>query len=207
MSAKTFTFPVWLIGSEAEQAAEAERQSLALAAHSRAKLSEAERLIGRGALLEATARGNLEQSAGVDKEARILAENQLADALAMQGRFAEAAEIHNDKHRRKHFRDIGKALEMDDAKKCKCKDSKARINGAELSITPRFEQGRVFSPIHNDLVSLVRCHKCGHLNARPLRSRLINHTAALSANEAIAHSQAERKTFTQDVQVLNAAAK
>lgn len=198
MTAKSFQFEVWLQGTEAQQQAERERQALALAAHSRAKLSESERLIGRGALLEATARANLEQSAGVDKEARILAQNQLADALAMQGRYSEAAETHNDKHRRKHFRDIGKALEMDDNEKCKCPDTKAKIDGAELSITPRFEQARIFSPVHNDLVSLVRCRKCGHLNARPLRSRLLKHNAALNESERA------KRPVQSDAQVLNA---
>src|SRR5688572_141113 len=108
---KAFNFPVWMKGTEAEQAAETQRQAAALAIHSRAHMSEQERLIGRGKLLESTAQANLELSAGHNKEARILAEDQLADALAMQGRFAEAAETHNDAARRKYFRDVGAAIE------------------------------------------------------------------------------------------------
>jgi len=157
---RKFNHPVWLTGTEEQQKAEAERQALALAIHSRAKMTEAERLVGRGKLLEETARGNN-------------AKDQLADALAMQGRFKEAAETHTDKHRRKYFREIVKALEMSDDAKCNCKDEKAKFGKDEIALTPRFERDRIFSPIHNEVVSLVECSKCGHKNARPLRSRLL----------------------------------
>lgn len=197
--AKTFTHPVWITGTEAEQAAEAQRQALLLASFTRAKMTDEERLIGRGALLETTARGNLEHSAGKDKESRILAENQLADALAMQGKYAEAAETHNDKRARKHYRDIVKAIETPDDEKCNCADSKAKINDAELSITPRFERAEIFSPVHGGLVSLIQCQKCGHLNARSPRSRLLPMKAALNQSE-----QAKRPILN-DAQVLSAA--
>lgn len=182
---KTFVFPVWLQGSPEEKQAEEERQKLALAAHSRAHQTEAERLIGRGALLEQTARLNLETARGKDHDARVLSENQLADALAMQGRFREAATTHHDKHRRKHFRDIGRAIEMNDAAKCACSDRHAEMNGVQLDITPRFEETRVFSAVHNELVSVVKCSKCNHRNARPLRSRLLKHVAALNKSEKL----------------------
>ena len=196
---KTFEFPVWLKGSPQEIAAEAERQALALAIHGRGHLSEAERLLGRGALLEQTARQNLEAS-GRNKHARILAESQLADALAMQGKFAEAAEIHPDPERTEYFVSVVAALEMDDEEKCDCADLKAKMNDVELTITPRHEKARIFSPLHNDIVSLVVCQTCGHANARPLRSRLLKSNAALN--------QAEKtgQTVLSDAQVLNATA-
>ena len=195
---KTFAFPVWLKGSPEEQAAETQRQDLLRASFTRAHLTEAERLVGRGTLLEATARGNLEQSAGKDKKARILAENQLADALAMKGEFAEAAEVHNDAARRKYFREIGAAIEMDDEAKCNCPDSTAKMGDVDLSITPRFERGRIFSPAHGQVVSLIECQRCGHQNARAPRSRL------LPMNATRNQSEQARQRVLNDAQVLNA---
>lgn len=184
MSAKSFEFPIWLKGSPQEQAAEEQRQALALASHSRAKLSDAERLIGRGQLLETTARQNLLDAKGRDKAARVLAQSHLADALGMQGRYAEAAKTHPDKHRRKYFRDLGKAIEKPDDEKCKCKDKRISIESQPVELTPRFERARIFSPVHGEIVSVVECLKCHHTNARPLRSRLLQNNAARDGNEA-----------------------
>ena len=201
---KTFQFPVWLQGTKEEQEAEAQRQALALAVHSRAKMTEAERLVGRGKLLEETARGNLEQSKGVKgkKEERKLAKAQLADALAMQGQYSEAVKTHTDKHRRKYFRQVGAAIEKDDSHRCACKDRTAKMNDVEIALTPRFEREKLFSPVHGELISLVECSVCKDLNARPLRSRLLKHNDALSLNEAMMRSDAERKTIIPDVQIL-----
>jgi hypothetical protein len=188
-----------MVGSPEQQKAESERQAQAMAAHSRARMTEAERLVGRGALLEQTARGNLEQSFGVKgkEEERRLAKSQLAESLAMQGRYAEAAEVHPDKEQRKYYRDIAVAIEKPDDEKCDCGDRRAKMNDTELSITPRFERARIFSPVHNDVVSLVECSKCGHWNARPLRSRLLKH------NDALAMSEGAKKPVLSDPQVLN----
>lgn len=196
--AKTFQFEVWLAGTPEQQAAEAERQALALASHSRAKLSEAERMVGRGKLLEETAQQNIDLAKGRDKAGRILAQAQLADALAMQGRYAEAAQTHPDKHRRKYFRDIGKAIEKPNDEKCKCRDKRISMDNQPVDLTPRFERARIFSPVHGEMVSVVECLRCGHTNARPLRSRLLKANSALSANETLAASSVERKVFASD---------
>lgn len=174
---KTFDFPIWLKGSPEEQEAEAKRQELLRASFTRAHLTEAERLIGRGALLEQTAIGNLAKP-------NPLAQAQYADALAMQGKYAEAAEIHPDPLRQEHFEKIIAAIEKPDEAKCNCPDATAKMGEVDLSITPRFERDRIFSPVHGEVVSLVECHKCGHQNARPLRSRLLPQQAALNSNEA-----------------------
>lgn len=196
--AKSFDFPVWLKGTKEQQEAETERQRLALAAHSRGHLSDAERLVGRGVLLEQTARQNLEIAKGRNKEARILAQNQLAEGLALQGKYAEAAETHTDRVTRKYYRDIVRAINKPDEDRCKCKDSQAKMNGVDLSITPRFERDKVFSPVHGKIVSLVECSKCGDLNARPLKSRLIPMQGALQESEA------NKKPIRSDAQLLNA---
>jgi hypothetical protein len=201
MTAKKFNFPVWLKGSKEQRQAEAERQALALAIHGRGHLSEAERLIGRGALLEQTARQNLEAS-GKNNQARILLESQLADALAMQGKYVDAASIHPDPERKEYFESIVTALEMDDEEKCDCPDTDAKIGDVDIAVTPRFERAKIFSPIHRELVSLVECSKCGHLNARPLRSQLLKHNDAIAQNEAAMSNKNAR--LISDVQVLNA---
>jgi hypothetical protein len=189
-----FEFPIWLKGSEEEQAAESERQALARAFHSRAKLSDAERMVGRGQLLETTARANIEAGGGE------LAMQQLADALAMQGRFVEAAETHPDPDRKLYFEKVVAALEMSDDEKCPCKDTRVKFGEREAAVTPRFERGKIYSPIHNGIVSLVECSKCGHVNARPLRSRLLPQQAALSQNEATARGKG--RAMKTDAEVL-----
>jgi len=199
---KTFSFPVWLEGTEEQQKAEAERQALTRASFTRAHLTESERLVGRGKLLEDTARQNLNCAKRKDRQARILAQNQLADAIAMQGRFAEAAQTHTDKTRRKYFRDVGKAIEKPDEEKCSCSDRKAKVGDNELEITPRFERAQIFSPVHNEVVSLVECSKCRHLNARPLRSRLLKHNDAIAQNEAAV--KGKHPIRITDAQLLNA---
>lgn len=181
--AKKFTFPHWLIGSPEEQKAEADRQALALAAHGRGHLSEAERLLGRGVSLEATARGNMAQP-------NVLASSQYADALAMQGKYALAAEIHPDRARREHFENIVRAIEMPDEEKCPCSDSTTTVNGIDLALSPRFEVAKIFSPVHGGVVSLVRCSKCGHTNARLLQSRLLRQNAARNQSEQAGHAMA-----------------
>lgn len=176
-----FTFPVWLQGSPEQQEAEAHLQSLQLSGFTRAKQTDAERLLSRGLLLEQTARGNLDLAEG--SAAIALAKSQLADALAMQGRYGSAVDIHPDPVRKEHFQQIINAIEMDDEEKCDCADLTAKMSDVELAITPRFERAQVFSPVHAEMVSVVECSTCGHLNARPLRSRLLKHRDALGQNE------------------------
>jgi hypothetical protein len=193
---RTFNFPVWLKSTDEEQAAEEQRQALLRASFTRAKLTDAERLIGRGALLEKTAQANLEQSKGTEEES--LHQSQLADALAMQGRYADAASIHPDPVRKEFFEQIGAAIEMDNSEKCSCPDSTIKVGDVDLAITPRFERTRIFSLVHKGVVSLVECSKCGHRNARPLRSRLLKH------NDALNKSEGAKRPVLNDAQILKA---
>ncbi len=159
---RIFNHPVWLTGSKAEQQAEAQRQEIARASFTRAKLTDAERLIGRGRLIEETARGNLaEAKKARSKAARIHAENQLADGLAMQGKYPEAVETHNDPKRRKHFRKIIKAIEKSDNARCQCRSKREKAAGAI-----EHPSALVFSPKHGRIVQLVECLGCGDLNAK-----------------------------------------
>lgn len=164
--------PKYLQKTDAEIATEAEVQEQRRAGFTRAHLTEAEALVSRGALLEQTARGNL--AAGTD------ATPQLAEALAMQGRYREAAEHHPDAKMKQHYQQIDAAIELDDDARCNCPDTETE----DLTITPRYNVQTIFSAKHGGTVALVKCVKCGHLNARPARSRLLNQQAAINQNTA-----------------------
>jgi hypothetical protein len=165
--------PKWLERTEAQIAAEAETQAQRRAGFTRAKLTEAERLISRGALLEQTARNSLAVAhKHKNKERLAIEKGHLAEALAMQGRYDEAAKLHPDKTRTAYFRSIVKAIHLDDAKKCQCKDTEAEIDGVTIALTPRFAARRIYSLQHKKVVSLITCSKCGHMNAREPKGRL-----------------------------------
>ena len=163
--------PKWLQKTDAELSEEVKVQDERRAGFTRAHLTEAERLVSHGALLEETARGNL--AAGSPD-----AQAQLAEALAMQGRYGEAIEHHPNKTMRARYREIVDAIQMDDEEKCDCPDTETE----ELTITPRYSERAIYSSRHKGAVALVRCVKCGHLNARPPRSRLLLNQSALNQN-------------------------
>lgn len=163
-------------------------QEIRQASFTRANLTEAERLVGQGALWEETARGNLESARGKNAVARELAENQLADALAMQGKYAEAATTHHDKHARKQYRDIAAAIDKPDGEICKCKPKKHELNGVEIAVPTTHIARMVFSRKHGDVVGLEVC-ACGKMNARPLTG---------------VHAMAASTLNKPDVQVLKA---
>jgi hypothetical protein len=197
---RRFDFPEWLQRTPAELAAESQVQAERLASFGRAKMSEAERLISRGALLEETARGNL-AAAARDKgaEARRVEREQLkalAHSLAMQGRYEEAIKFHPLKRMQKHYQGILDAIERPDDDRCECEDARAKVDGVEIAVTPRFERAQIFSAKHGGAVSLVECSQCGNLNARPLAGRLLRHKAAVN------ESMMAQRPLLSDAQVL-----
>lgn len=191
---KKFTFPKWLERTPDELKEEARVQELRRASFGRGHLTPEELLIGRGALLEETARGNL---AAGDKE---VSKGQLAEGLAMQGRFAEAATTHPEKHARKQFRRIAKAIDRSDADKCHCGDIKGEVDGVEVSITPRFVEREVFSKKHGKVVPVIVCVKCGHANAREAKSRLL----LPKVNQNLAAAKNDGRGMIRDSQILKA---
>lgn len=190
MSAKKPNLPRWLQRTEAEVAEEQKTQAERQAGFTRAKLTEGERLIQRGVLLEETARGNIAAGAGDDALA------QLAEGLALQGRYEEAAMRHPDEAMRTEYQRISQAIEMDDSEKCACLDDETE----GLTITPRYSERMVFSTKHGAAVSLITCRKCGHSNARPARSRLLVQNAAMNTNLATVRGTA--RLGVSDAQIL-----
>lgn len=167
---------------------------------SRARMTEEERQLSRGLQIEQTADATLSQFTkgqrlnDEQKEAKRLALINKSLGLSMQGRFWEAAEICPDTELTKEFRAAAKAIQLTDESRCKCPDTVSEVyrdkdgktktrliedgdktpkhNGTIVSVTPRFERKKVYSPKHNSIVSLVECQHCGHLNARLLSNRL-----------------------------------
>ena len=191
--AKKFSFPKYLQRTKAETAEEVKVQKLRQASFGRAHQTAEERLVSRGALIEQTARGNLDalgkdlragwQGAMLDK---YLKDNQaqLAFGLAMQGRYDEAEKHHPDPLMKKRFKDIAAAIKKPDTEKCDCPDTIATVDGVEIAITPRFSKQEIFSQKHGKVVSLITCSKCGHVNAREPKSRLLQSQAWMAQNRA-----------------------
>lgn len=185
----TVRLPKWLERTPAEIAEEDNVQALRRASFGRAHKTREEELVGRGALLEETARGNL--AAGDGEGSRAL----LAEGLAMQGRYLEAAKHAPDKEMKAHYRAINAAIKMPDSRKCRCPDLTGKVDGVDIALTPRFAAKEVFSQKHGKAVQLITCVSCGHVNAREPSGRLLlaqtnqNRVAAASGRGMVRDSQ------------------
>lgn len=173
--------PQWLQRTPEEEAEEQQVQELRRAGFGRARKTPEEESVSRGALLEETARGNLNAAVG-DEEATQFHLAQLAYALSLQGRYAEAVEHEPNATMKAHYQSTINAIEMDDSKKCDCPDTAGKIGNVDISITPRFTAREVFSSKHGRTVSVVTCSKCGHKNARVPNSRIPIRDSALKQN-------------------------
>lgn len=198
--------PKWLRRTDAEVAAEDAVQAERRAGFGRGHLTEAEQLISRGALLEQTARGNLTAAEG-NAQATKQYKAQLAEAMAMQGRYTEAARHHPDKQMTAHYRAINKAIGRSDTARCRCPDTRATIGDTPIAITPRFERQRVFSVKHRGLVSVVECSQCGDVNVRPLARRLLQARGVRAGNLQAARTDGRGATRDVDLLKVNERAK
>lgn len=137
-----------------EKVAELQKERDLAIYQSRARLSPEERKRGRGVELE--------------RHYRITGNKVgLAEALALQGRYAEAAEIiptYLEKH---------KAVEREDAD-CSC-DS-FREEGDYL-LPNQFVESYGYSKKHGKDMPFVRCNACGELNAMPMPAHLLSQQA------------------------------
>lgn len=216
---KKFNFPSYLSRTDAEIEQERLTQEQRRAGYSRATLTREEEMISRGELLERTARGNLDAiqkdkeywSEGIRlmgheltrAEELAIQENEelerLAQALALQGRFTEAAT--HSVEQKDHYLGIVNAIAMDDSIKCDCPDTKGKIGEQEVSITPRYVAKEVYSINHKKVVSLVVCNSCGHANARVPSSRIPLSQSAMANNLAVAKAGTSRGLI-RDVDLL-----
>jgi hypothetical protein len=130
---------------------------------SRARLSRAERKKGRGIELER----HHQQTGNRDA---------LAEALAMQGRFAEAEHIAINPELKAVFGEKRAAIEAPDAD-CEC-PTYSEENG--LFIPNQFIESEVISDKHGGLTPAVRCRVCVKLNVRQMFPDLAAQRAARS---------------------------
>jgi hypothetical protein len=145
---------------------------------SRARLSDLERRVGRGIELERhhTKTGNREA---------------LADALAMQGRFAEAVKASRDKDKKKVFREKIKAIDKADDD-CPCPTYREE-NG--LHLPNQHVESFVVSQKHGQVMPAIRCRVCGKLNVRANLPHLAEQRAARATSLANENRQIKAVDF------------
>lgn len=171
--------PIWLRRTPAQQAADQKLQDELRAAQGPgARPNPTEQHLLRAAAVRRSAEAQLQQLSQ-DPDADPLhvqtARAQLAEALAMQGHFAEAAEIHPDEQHSKRYRRIIRAIDKDDnAPTCNCKVTQENdANGKQVLVTGEHISEMVFSPKHNRMMPLLSCSRCGGMNVKPAPQHLI----------------------------------
>lgn len=130
---------------------DAEQAEWGKLANSRARLNKREQGMARGVELEHHHR----QTGNRDG---------YAEALAMQGRFQEAANVAKRKDLKQTFIEKHVAvMQADDD--CQC-DNFRNENG--LKVPNQSVECYAFSEKHKSVMPFIRCHICGNLNAKPL---------------------------------------
>jgi hypothetical protein len=102
---------------------------------------------------------------------------RLAEALAMEGRFSEAAEIHPSAAHADRFQQIAEAIERDDADSpcdCEVKQATNPATGQPVALANEIISEMVFSPKHGKLMPLVVCTACGDMNVKPAPQHLLD---------------------------------
>lgn len=187
------------------EAEDARLQEIRRASHTRSKLTEEERTVSRGMALEEIARANLQtmqerREQGFNRRAwggatLDMADEEamrLAEALAMTGKYRDAAAVCPRKTMASHYEAIAEAIDRDDDEECDCGEMKTKKlkDGREVTVPRRHVSQRVFSPKHGRLVELEAC-ACGFQNARPARGVLAAAIVAQEGNRATAQANRE----------------
>jgi hypothetical protein len=208
--AQPATLPIFLQRTPEQVLADEAAQEARRASFTRAKLSDGERLIARGAQLEEIARANISQMEAHREERHTVStrgganlemlEQQralLAHALELQGRFLDAAEVAPLKTEQKRLRAIHDAVEAPD-ETCDCPRDEHELNGVKIEISPRRMLKTIYSRKHGREIALMKCDKCGDLFALPLTGQAAEIAGARQASRAAGQS------VRSDVQVLRA---
>jgi hypothetical protein len=152
-----------------------EIEQQAVAANTRARLTPEERRLAQGTASETAAKANLGVALrDANKEAEALAQDQLADAWATQGRFDEASKIAHSEERQARYAAIHGAVWRDDEDICGCEETvdPRGPNGTEVVLPNEYVDSDIYSEKHGRIMPLVRCSKCGDLNVRNVSPRL-----------------------------------
>lgn len=193
-----------------EQIAVSERiqEEVRQAMHGRVQATQEEAQLIRGIHAERTARANLsafieaKEPGGETWERGVsFYLTQLADALADQGRYAEAAALHPTKEQAAEYAAIQTALDRPDDAICDCPADEVvdPVSKKTLRIPARNKIAEVYSIKLKRMVPLIRCEKCEPdraLNARPLTA-----TGALMRRETAMAAVAQGQQL-KDVDLL-----
>lgn len=179
-----------------EQQAESDRiqAEVRQALHGRVQANQKEARLVRGIHTENATRATLQAlSIQTRRKGRSEAVNlqlaRLADALADQGRYEEAATAHPAKKRAKEYLAIQAAIDRPDDDVCNCPPTEVRdpATGKTLLIPAQNKIEEVYSKKHEAIVPLVVCSKCPWMNAGGvLPDALRRRDAAMAAKERIA---------------------
>lgn len=133
-----------------EQIQELRKEQALRLYRSRAVLSPQERRIGRGIELERHYR-------------EVGKPDGLAEALAMQGRYQEAAEVAVNEVLKRELAEKAAAVDAPD-EDCKCDNFK---DVGKYSIPNQYIESYGYSAKHGKDMPFVRCTVCGTLNVKP----------------------------------------
>lgn len=97
--------------------------------------------------------------------ARIAVRHELAERQAVIGRYDLATENEPDPAYRDEYLAILEAIWRDDEETCDCGEHRGSGQQAEISVPQSYVKMDVFSLKHAKVVSLMKCNKCGFMNA------------------------------------------
>lgn len=158
--------PAFLKRTPAEiETAEAQQSEWRQALHGRVQRNAEERVVARGIELESSIRATL----AVNQDDHML--SKLADALAMQGRYAEAAVVEPSEEKTLEYQAIHEAIERNDKEKCDCPQFVNEIDpksGKQIRLPVQNVQQMVFSQKHGSMMPVVTCAHCGDIQVSAL---------------------------------------
>lgn len=96
--------------------------------------------------------------------------SRLAEALALQGRFDEAAHSEPDVHKTNHYEKLHAAVFADDTVWCDCPKTETLPSGEKREV--RQSLGKIYSQKHNSEKYLIVCSKCNFYNVRDLPKKV-----------------------------------
>jgi hypothetical protein len=100
---------------------------------------------------------------------------QLAEALAAQGHFSDAATLHPQSEQAKRYQAIASAIERDDTEPpcpCPADNRTDEASGRPILLPTENITEMVFSLRHNRLMPVVQCLHCGDMNVKPAPAHL-----------------------------------
>ncbi len=171
--------PIWLRRTPAQQADDrALQERLRTAQGPGRRQTPTEAHLIRAAAVKRAAEAELEQLNRDENPNPLHIENalkQLADAVAAEGNFIQASEMHPDPVQAERYQKIAEAIERDDGDpgcNCEAKQGNDPATGQNVVMTPEIISELVFSPKHDKLMPLVLCAACGDMNVKAAPAHL-----------------------------------